>query len=373
LNGVTLRPGDDYTATNGTSVVLNVAAALNDELMVIAFAVFNVANAVAKTGDTMTGSLLLPAGTVSAPALTTSADTNTGIFFPAADTIAFAEGGTEVARFDSSGNFGIGTSSPSAPLSVNGRVTLGDQASTGTAGAGSFIVGGGAFYIQASENRSSSTRVPMIFSNIGGSSESMRIDSNGRLLVGTTSAITGNFINFVNNSAESTVLISKTSGTASGLPLAVYNNASSGNNLHVAFFINTSPSESGSIDYNRSAGVTRYNTTSDGTLKNVIGDADGSKSVQVLSETRLREYAWKDDPNQKPQIGVIAQELYETFKGAVSVGGEQEDGKYRSWGVDKTAFTFHLIAGWQVHEKLIQEQQQMIETLQAKVAALEAK
>jgi hypothetical protein len=38
--------------------------------------------------------------------------------------------------------------------------------------------------------------------------------------------------------------------------------------------------------------------------------------------------------------------------------------------VDKTAFTFHLIAGWQVHEKLIQEQQQMIETLQAEVALL---
>jgi hypothetical protein len=28
-------------------------------------------------------------------------DTNTGIFYPAADTIAFAEGGAEVARFDS--------------------------------------------------------------------------------------------------------------------------------------------------------------------------------------------------------------------------------------------------------------------------------
>jgi hypothetical protein len=31
-------------------------------------------------------------------------DTNTGIFFPAADTIAFAEGGTEVMRLDSSAN-----------------------------------------------------------------------------------------------------------------------------------------------------------------------------------------------------------------------------------------------------------------------------
>jgi hypothetical protein len=98
--------------------VLSVAAALNDDLMVIAFAVFNVANAVAKTGDTMTGSLLLPAGTVSAPALTTSADTNTGIFFPAADTIAFSEGGVESMRIDSSGNVGIGTSSPNAKLDV---------------------------------------------------------------------------------------------------------------------------------------------------------------------------------------------------------------------------------------------------------------
>jgi hypothetical protein len=48
------------------------------------------------------------AGTAAAPAITTSGDTNTGIFFPAADTIAFAEGGTEAMRLDSSGNMGIG-------------------------------------------------------------------------------------------------------------------------------------------------------------------------------------------------------------------------------------------------------------------------
>jgi hypothetical protein len=44
LNGVILRPGDDYTASNGTSVVLSVAASLNDELKVCAFSSFNVAN-----------------------------------------------------------------------------------------------------------------------------------------------------------------------------------------------------------------------------------------------------------------------------------------------------------------------------------------
>jgi hypothetical protein len=44
------------------------------------------------------------AGTAALPAITTTGDTNTGIWFPAADTIAFAEGGTESMRIDSSGN-----------------------------------------------------------------------------------------------------------------------------------------------------------------------------------------------------------------------------------------------------------------------------
>jgi hypothetical protein len=44
LNGVRLRPGDDYTATNGTSITLISAAALNDELVVDAFGSFLVAN-----------------------------------------------------------------------------------------------------------------------------------------------------------------------------------------------------------------------------------------------------------------------------------------------------------------------------------------
>lgn len=52
-------------------------------------------------------------GTAATPAIR-GTDTNTGIFFPAADTIAFSEGGSEIARFDSNGNFGIGASSLSS-------------------------------------------------------------------------------------------------------------------------------------------------------------------------------------------------------------------------------------------------------------------
>ena len=71
LNGVRLRPGDDYTATNGTSITLISAAALNDELVVDAFGSFLVANTytiaqtdagfVAKTSAT--GAANLPSGT----------------------------------------------------------------------------------------------------------------------------------------------------------------------------------------------------------------------------------------------------------------------------------------------------------------------
>jgi hypothetical protein len=63
-----------------------------------------------------TGVTTVQAGTVSAPAITTTGDTNTGIFFPAADTIAFTEGGAEVMRIDSAGNLGVLNSNPATIL-----------------------------------------------------------------------------------------------------------------------------------------------------------------------------------------------------------------------------------------------------------------
>ncbi len=63
------------------------------------------------------------AGTAALPAITRTGDTNTGIFFPAADTIAFSEGGAESMRIDSSGNVGIGTAAPTLPLNI-GTSTL---------------------------------------------------------------------------------------------------------------------------------------------------------------------------------------------------------------------------------------------------------
>lgn len=52
----------------------------------------------------ITSPLLPAAGSVAAPAFSTSGDTNTGVYFPAADTIGFVAGGTRAANFDVSGN-----------------------------------------------------------------------------------------------------------------------------------------------------------------------------------------------------------------------------------------------------------------------------
>lgn len=83
---------------------------------------------------TVTGALTSAAGTAVAPAITTSGDSNTGIFFPAADTIAFTEGGTEAMRLDSSGRLALGTTTANARFTLAGDYSEAlVTANTGTA------------------------------------------------------------------------------------------------------------------------------------------------------------------------------------------------------------------------------------------------
>ena len=59
----------------------------------------------------ISGTLTAADGSASAPTISHTGDTNTGIFFPAADTTAFTQGGVESIRIDSSGIALIGATS----------------------------------------------------------------------------------------------------------------------------------------------------------------------------------------------------------------------------------------------------------------------
>ena len=135
-------------------------------------------------------------GTVSTPAIR-GTDSNTGIFFPAADTIAFAEGGVESMRIDSSGNLGIGTTSPvnklqigaasdtAVALSNSSSVTSGNRGTISMFNSGTSTVG----YIRfGAVTDNVGTDIQFGIRPVGGSiTEAMRIDSSGNVGIGTSS------------------------------------------------------------------------------------------------------------------------------------------------------------------------------------------
>jgi hypothetical protein len=122
-------------------------------------------------------------GTAATPAIR-GTDANTGIFFPAADTIAFSEGGAEVARFDSAGNFGIGTTSPSFPLDVKGTSTGAITARVQNLSANTAAQAELLLATDGANWRLRNTFSTAALSFLSGSDERMRIDSSGVVQVG---------------------------------------------------------------------------------------------------------------------------------------------------------------------------------------------
>ena len=128
LNGSKLSAAD-FTATNGTSIVLASGAAVGDTVDVVAFATQTVANVYTQTqsdarylqltGGTLTGDLTGTTSTFSgdvtiADKIVHSGDTNTAIRFPAVDTFTVETNGSERLRVDSSGRVGVGIASARA-------------------------------------------------------------------------------------------------------------------------------------------------------------------------------------------------------------------------------------------------------------------
>ena len=124
-------------------------------------------------------------GAVGTPSYTFTGDLNTGLWSPAADTLAASTGGSERLRVDSSGNLGIGTASPSARLDL-GTVVGKDVLVLYSGGSGSQYglgITGGLLDIYTANTGG------ITFNRRNGAAftEMMRLDSSGNLGIGTAS------------------------------------------------------------------------------------------------------------------------------------------------------------------------------------------
>jgi hypothetical protein len=139
---------------------------------------------------------LIPDGSAGTPAVRFLNDTDVGLFRPTTNTLALATGGSERLRIDSSGQVGIGTSSPSQRLHVVGTVqslststTVADNVGffAGNGGDGSLLNGitfQGSYISNLYLGRSASAD-DLVVRN--GSAELVRVTNAGLVGIGTTS------------------------------------------------------------------------------------------------------------------------------------------------------------------------------------------
>jgi len=373
-------------------------------------------------------------GTAATPALR-GTDANTGIFFPAADTIGFAEGGAEVMRINSSGFVGIGTTNPGVKLDItNNSATAYNPATAAfntilslnntTSGASnnalmSFTTeSNGEWYIGGVENAGNNAADFIFASRASGArAERARIDSSGNLGIGTSSpsqkltvagAGTAARIEVINTSDSNRGGYLRDTGSAfelgtnSGVrPLAFAFDGSekaridSSGNLLVGTTAEPTSSVSGvkicnpgtvaTSRWSRGTGTastnmiafangngdvgtistsgsaTTYSTSSDYRLKNTIAPMTGALAKVAL----LKPVTYKWNVDGSDGQGFIAHELDEVVQGCVTGTKDAVDaeGKPQYQGIDTSFLVATLTAA-------IQEQQALITQLQADVASL---
>jgi hypothetical protein len=264
---------------------------------------------------------------------------------------SFGVGGSERMRINSSGNVGIGTSSPSGKLHVDG----GSYDSLTVSGNSSNSVGA------RFQNSAASSKNWNIGSSGGGPSPAgsffiyddtssatrMVIDSSGNLLVGTTSTISG-----------AKVGIANVNGGQAGLGIG----NTGGSSFTTAISFRNSNGEVGVISTNGSA--TSYTTSSDYRLKENIAPMTGALAKVALLKPCT--YKWNADGSDGE--GFIAHELQAVCPDAVT--GEKDavnaEGSPKYQGIDTSFLVATLTAA-------IQEQQALITSLTARITALENK
>jgi len=319
VNGVRLRPGDDFTASTGTSVVLAAAAAAGDEVVIDAFRTFDVANTYTQT----------------------QSDSR----------FVRTDGGNGVTL--ASGNLGLGVT-PSAWSGFKAFQTARSSFTGFTSDtylghnwywsgtADTYIANDYATRYQQSSGQHRWWTAPSgTAGNAISFTQAMTLDSSGNLLVGRTGQI--NQERFGVTTATDIACSTNRASSTAYYPWIFYSNSTT-----VGYIYSTST-------------ATTYATSSDYRLKENIKPMTGA--LAKVAALKPCTYKWKADGSDGE--GFIAHELAEVVPQCVT--GEKDavdaEGKPVYQGIDTSFLVATLTAA-------IQEQQAIIEQLKADVAAL---
>jgi hypothetical protein len=271
-----------------------------------------------------------------------------------ASNLTFSNGGSEAMRIDSSGNVGIGITSPAAgflgrpALDVNGPVLARYSLNAHQTDAGVLEYSADETRIRSYGSTAGSGKI--IFKSGGGGSadtEAMRIDSSGNLLVGTTSAVAERVVCSVTGGSINGFGAYATS-TATALALVCRNNSNSA---------------VGTISFSTTA--TSYNTSSDYRLKeNVTNVTDGITRVKQLEPKRFNFIA---DPDTTVD-GFLAHEAQAVVPEAVTGTHNEvdDDGNAVMQGIDQSKLVPLLTAA-------LKEAITKIETLETEMTSVKAR
>ena len=292
-------------------------------------------------------------GTAAAPAIVPTGDTNTGIFFPDADTIAATTNGTERLRINSSGNVGIGTASPSQKLTVFSDDVLGgvlvtgsnapcirlNDTTDGTSYSAVFAQNGGVLYLSA-DSLNTAANSSMRFEV--DQTECLRIDSSGNVGINKTSPDT------------SLHILQKAADANNGLK--IQEDASASKYYRTLY-----------VDSN---GILRFNNGSNEATITLAGSFVNASDSRLKKDITEIKYGLNEVMESMPRsfkrvdvageyFGFIAQELKNVLPEAVSDDSESQ------LGVDYGS----LVA---VAFKAIQELKSENDSLKSRIEALEA-
>ena len=340
-------------------------------------------------------------GSAGSPAVQ-GTDTNTGISFPAADTIAFNEGGAEVGRFDSSGRLLVGTSSsPSsgdgqyARLVVQGNTVASSAyvAFARNAAATSITSGQDIALLNFTDNAGNTfSRIEcyadanagtndypgrLVFSTTadGASSptERMRITNEGRVFTGTTTGLSAGGVSGTHSVQT----------TTAGQWITLYNHTTSGANPYglAITYSATAPNNGGqSFLWCEDNAAVRARINSNGGISNYsannvnLSDINAKKDISPLADTwdcikewEIVNYRYKDQPDDADlNLGVIAQQVAESCPEVITVfqeakeASETEPAQEERLGVKEQQMYWMAI-------KALQEAQVRIEQLEQRL------